>query len=526
MISFIQQILQKHHKWIFGTLLGVVIVAFVFTVGATPGIVGKKRRVIFYGKNLLSWKEMKPIVNAAWISSKTTEFSIQSKEQLDQLVLIRCALLSQADMLQIPPVDDRGLSEFIKTLPGFFGEKNAFSKEKYDAFLAACERNGFSKSEVRTALLDDQRIGVLKRAVAGNGIIFDYQLKKTLSMFYSEYDLAVAELSYNSFTPKISASEFDLQKFYEKHSNKYRIPEMVATSIVRFEATQPKKDAQPPPESILREYFQTEREKFSAYPDFESAKDEVVSQYLKLESQRLAGQNADEFVSELYGNDIGLNSKEWQDLLSKFGVTKEKVAAYSRLKLPEVNGVPEAALLSVCNMDSSRYYSDPFVTDFGAAVLIVEGRKEAYILPFSEAKQYVEQDVREEKRKNKFKTLVEEIEKFFRETTQANAPTDFEKYELMPQFFDGISLIKDAEKVDSKIFRALSLMKENERVRSIAVDDGVAFIVVLDCRTPSYADMKEKDGGEIEKRLFMFDRDFCFAEYANWLVERRLSKIK
>ena len=38
MISWIQTIIQRHHKWFFGGLLIVIIVAFVFTIGAVPGI--------------------------------------------------------------------------------------------------------------------------------------------------------------------------------------------------------------------------------------------------------------------------------------------------------------------------------------------------------------------------------------------------------------------------------------------------------------------------------------------------------
>jgi hypothetical protein len=214
----------------------------------------------------------------------------------------------------------------------------------------------------------------------------------------------------------------------------------------------------------------------------------------------LAGKNADKFVTALYKGNIGLNSKEWQDLLSKFGVAKEKVATYSKLRSPKVDGVPEAALLSVCDMDSSRYYSDPFMTDFGAAVLIVEDRKEAHTLPLNEAKQIVEQDVREEKRKDQFKTLVKKIEESFRETTQLSASRDFDNFKLTPQFFNGISLSKDAEKVDSKIFRTLSLMKGNEHIRSLRADDGVTFVVVLSRKTPPYFDM-EKRWGEVEKNF-------------------------
>ncbi|MDE6432048.1 MAG: hypothetical protein K2L13_01485, partial [Opitutales bacterium] len=111
MISSIQQILQKHHKWIFSILLGVIIVAFVFTIGSTPGIVGKKKTAMFYGVNLISRKDTQPILNSAIISSLASGKMFYSTGQLDSAVLMRIALLSKADELLIPEADDKVLSK-------------------------------------------------------------------------------------------------------------------------------------------------------------------------------------------------------------------------------------------------------------------------------------------------------------------------------------------------------------------------------------------------------------------------------
>jgi hypothetical protein len=301
---------------------------------------------------------------------------------------------------------------------------------------------------------------------------------------------------------------------------------MVAVSIVRFEAAKFEKDLPMPEESALRKYFEAKRETFAAYSDFESAKDEVIARYLKLKSQGSACQSADRFAGALYSGDVKLNSAEWQGLLSEFGVKKEKIAAYSKLKLPKVEGVSEAALIGVCDMDPSRYYSDPFTTDSGAAILIVEGRREACNLPLSEVKKSVKKDVYGEKKANLFRSLAERIRNSVAGTTQSDVSNNFTKFKLLPQFFHGLSLSKDADKLDGNHWKALSLMADGERVCCIPTKNGVAFIVVLDRRTPPYADMRAWDNGEIEAKLRAFDRDFCFSEYASWLVNRKLSKIK
>ena len=54
MLSGIQVFLEKNRKWLFGFLLVVIVVPFVFTIGSTPGLVaGKKMRAMkLFGYNL------------------------------------------------------------------------------------------------------------------------------------------------------------------------------------------------------------------------------------------------------------------------------------------------------------------------------------------------------------------------------------------------------------------------------------------------------------------------------------------
>ncbi len=57
MITWIQTVLQKHHKSVFGVLLVAIIIAFVFTIGSVP-FFGDSHRTesrkgkLFYGFDL------------------------------------------------------------------------------------------------------------------------------------------------------------------------------------------------------------------------------------------------------------------------------------------------------------------------------------------------------------------------------------------------------------------------------------------------------------------------------------------
>jgi hypothetical protein len=52
MISLLQNFLQKHHKLLFGTLLVIIVIAFVFTIGA-PGVgLRRIKHSYLYGRDI------------------------------------------------------------------------------------------------------------------------------------------------------------------------------------------------------------------------------------------------------------------------------------------------------------------------------------------------------------------------------------------------------------------------------------------------------------------------------------------
>ena len=70
MLSGIQVFLEKNRKWLFGFLLVVIVVPFVFTIGSTPGLVaGKKMRAMkLFGYNLNDRKQLETVVRNGALS--------------------------------------------------------------------------------------------------------------------------------------------------------------------------------------------------------------------------------------------------------------------------------------------------------------------------------------------------------------------------------------------------------------------------------------------------------------------------
>ena len=58
MISSLQNFLQKHHKLLFGTLLVIIVIAFVFTIGA-PGVgLRRIKHSYLYGRDISDTHEI------------------------------------------------------------------------------------------------------------------------------------------------------------------------------------------------------------------------------------------------------------------------------------------------------------------------------------------------------------------------------------------------------------------------------------------------------------------------------------
>ena len=71
MISWIQRTFQRHFRVVFAALLGITIISFIVTIGATPGI-GRGDHVLvsreFFGHNLASRGESQQLNSDAALS--------------------------------------------------------------------------------------------------------------------------------------------------------------------------------------------------------------------------------------------------------------------------------------------------------------------------------------------------------------------------------------------------------------------------------------------------------------------------
>ena len=124
MISWIQNHLIRHGRWIFISLLVVIIVAFVFTVGNTPGCTTNRSNYVaenFFGYDLNSPIDQEILGQRTNLSQLlSTGRPVQNNQQFAQLIPQRVALLHLADLMSVPAPSIEALGEYLRTRPLFF----------------------------------------------------------------------------------------------------------------------------------------------------------------------------------------------------------------------------------------------------------------------------------------------------------------------------------------------------------------------------------------------------------------------
>src|SRR6185503_16741482 len=139
MISWIQRYFQHHFRTIFGVLLALTIISFVFTIGAAPGIGRPDRQMVdrdFFGYNLSLQSDQQRLMGDAGLSAnlRVGAFGNLDNEQIQNYAFQRAATLHLADQWHVPAATPAEIETQIKTLRMFSGPDGQFDPKAYQTF--------------------------------------------------------------------------------------------------------------------------------------------------------------------------------------------------------------------------------------------------------------------------------------------------------------------------------------------------------------------------------------------------------
>ena len=389
MISWIQNHLIRHGRWIFLSLLALIIVAFVFTIGNTPGCTSDQsgyEAQEFYGIDMNSPRERQPIVDSTSLSFYLNGQRIRNDQEFQSEIMSRIAMLHLADELGIPAPDQEEMADYIKSKSAFNGVDGSFDIEMYTAFLDDLEGNPkIGKELLARALEDDYRIDQIGGALSGPGYILPAEAKAQTQASQTELTVVTAEISYQDFQPELTPSPEALEAYFAENKLSYEIPERIQASYVLFPEQAVEVELS---ETDLRDHFIANRQRFvEAYqatqsvPEGEEAPTvtfadvkEAVTADLTIEAgKRAANEAAQTFAYSLYSKEIKRDSAAFNKLLNESGLTLTAIPPYTSQGAAQRALSPQM-LQSAFALNKNRYYSDGYAVDGGFAVLIYEGR--------------------------------------------------------------------------------------------------------------------------------------------------------
>ncbi|MDQ8206122.1 hypothetical protein QEH52_01275 [Coraliomargarita sp. SDUM461003] len=538
MISWIQHHLIRHGRWIFLSLLAIIIVAFVFTIGNTPGCTTDRsgyKENLFYGIDLNAPREREIVIEKVQLSAYLNGQQIRSDEQFQTQLTSRIALLHLADEIGVPAPSQETLADYITTKNAFRGPDGQFSADAYTSFVDSMESNPRSqKGLVLLVLEEDYRINQIGSVLAGPGYLLPAEALAQTQRNRTEFTLSTAQIDYASFTPEITADEAALLEYYEANKLRYQIPERIQASYVFFKDSQYATQVPEASEAELREHFIANRAQFVA--DFEAnkpASDEgadatpvtfadvreaVAQSYLQEQEARIANQAAQAFAYSLYRDEIKRDSAAFNELLNKSQVSLTPIEPYTLAGARQRALSPEL-LESAFQLGGNRYYSDAYAIEGGFAVLIYEGRIAPEIPAFEAVQAEVTADYKAEEKRRLFNEKGESLQAELKAKISEGSAfvAAAEALGLQAQDFESFSAQEAPSELNRSALQTAQGMQAGEVSPMLTTGGSGIFVYVKEKTVPEIAS-DDEDLVQAEDYLARFAAYTSGAAFANELV--------
>jgi len=425
MITWLQNFFLKHNKWLFGSLLVVIIVTFVLTIGPQSffgsGSGMERESVEYYGYDLSSESDQRALIYGAEISAILHPELQLRRNQLMDYAYLRAAGLGLANQLGIPEPDSEDLAAFVETLQVFTNPTTGeFSREFYQNMIDSLEGNDrYSREAIARVMQEDFRIHKVREALGGPDYTLSYELEQQFLDRQTTYDVALAKLNYRGFNPEINPDEEALRQYYRENPSRYEIAERISVTALLFTGEAYLEEVDAPNESELEAWFtanqadyqpETEpgpsEETAEETPDVTLAdvRDEVIADWKLEKAKQLAARKSEQFSIRLWQEGIAKDSPEYQSLLEEFGVQTMSIPAYERNQPPRMANIPQELLNSmwIYANNPNRYFSDISRTDNGAVLVVMEEVQPARMPEFEEVEDSVRSDYRSGRKRQLF----------------------------------------------------------------------------------------------------------------------------
>lgn len=558
MISWIQKYFQSHFRVIFAVLLGVLIISFVFTIGAAPGIGDAQNRGLterqFFGYNLASQRDQERLMGDAGLSAnlRVGPFAGLDAAQIQNYAFQRAAALHLANEWGVPAATPAEIEAQVKTLRMFAGQDGQFDAKAYQNFRDSLKTNprGATEADIARVLNDDVRAEKVNNLLAGPGYVLPADVKSQVARADTSWTLATASVNYAAFSPEIKPSETDLTQFFEQAGGRYDIQPRVVVSYLDFPVSDFLSKVSVT-DAEVRAHFDANPARFpkptdaKAPPpalaaiaatdtsaDFNAVRPQVEAALKRDRAQRLADKTASDISLALF--EAKANSPAAvETFLATRNLKAKDAPAFSREAAPAELRSSPAVATEAFRLNQDRIVSDAISTPNGAVILIWRETQPTRRPLFAEVRERVQADFIENEKRKRFveagrnaKSQIEARLKagdtFEKAVAAASASTGLK---LDTKTLTPFTLRNRPADVDFTVLGTLERLGTGQVSDMAVTGEAGIFVYAVEKKAPDLTEANPAFA-ETRKQLASYTSRLGSSAYITEMVERELQKTE
>ena len=385
MITWLQNATSKHHRIIFGFLLVVIVVSFVFY-----GFAG--RGALSSGSSMYQGVDLNdPTVRARFRDA--TFFAQMTGQRMNENGLVqRVAELSLADSLGIPSPSVVEIRRFANEMTTAPDGKSADGLNKFVEFAA--KQLNVSDDETRARfeayIVDTWRIQKAISTLAGSGHATSSQIKRILDRERTNWTVDVATFSAAGFKPEIKVDDAKVKESFTVNIENYRLPPQVAVTAVTITPSVADTAPVSDDEIINMGYNQAEKFKFETG----KVKEQALAKRAELEKfvradraiTNLAGQISDELAEKFAIDTAKADSKELAAWIKAKNAKVTVIPSFEVINPPTVAKIPAEALRVAGELNEKEWRTEVYRSEEGATFILLNVRTADRLPTYEEAK--------------------------------------------------------------------------------------------------------------------------------------------
>ena len=231
-------VMRKHARnWLMKTILGIIIVVFVFYFGSMGGRDRAERVAMIDGKPIVyaefqrEYQNMIEMYRQRFGQGLTDEMlkSLNLKQQALDNLINQAVIMKKAEVLNVR-VTDEDIKAMILAYPAF-QRNGAFDQRTYEQTLRANKMSPDEFEEMQRKMLTTMRVEELIRDAV---VVSDQEIHDLYRMQTEKINIDFIQVSPKTFIGGVKTTPADLEAFLKAQEAQFRVPEQVQIRYLAF----------------------------------------------------------------------------------------------------------------------------------------------------------------------------------------------------------------------------------------------------------------------------------------------------